>query len=467
MTFGLEQHIIDNIVAVFEANSRIDKAYVFGSRAKGNFRPDSDIDIAVKGLDLSFDDILKLSSAVAEKCLSIKIDLIDYESIKEPDLKDHIDRVGIEFYGRWKKSNLGDFINLKRGYDLPSQNRIAGTIPIFSSSGITDFHHLSMKNGPGVITGRYGTIGKVFYSENPYWPLNTTLYVQDFKGNDPKFVYYFLQSFDFEKYSDKSAVPGINRNEIHKESISFPPVSEQIEIATLLSCLDNKIDLLKRQNNTLEQLSETLFRQWFVEEAENNWAIEKLGEVFDIGIGRTPPRKEQHWFTTNATDIKWASIKDMGSSGVYIEAVSEYLTPQAVEVFSIPIIPKNTVMLSFKMTIGRLAISTEKMVSNEAIAHFKQKDDSSLFPEFLYLFLKTYSWVELGSTSSIVESINSQMIKEIEMVIPNKQKLNDFKYLIKPYFNRIRANQTQISALTQTRNMLLPKLMSGEVRVKF
>ena len=118
----------------------------------------------------------------------------------------------------WKEYNLGDVINLKRGYDLPNQNRTPGEIPIFSSSGITDYHIIAMRDGPGVITGRYGTIGKVFYSENPYWPLNTTLYVQDFKGNNPKFIFYFLQGLDYEKYSDKSAVPGINRNEIHKET---------------------------------------------------------------------------------------------------------------------------------------------------------------------------------------------------------------------------------------------------------
>jgi type I restriction enzyme S subunit len=156
----------------------------------------------------------------------------------------------------------------------------------------------------------------------------------------------------------------------------------------------------------------------------------------------------------------------MGTSGIYIDTVSEYLTQRAVEQFSVPIIPENTVMLSFKMTIGRLAISTENMVSNEAIAHFKPKEGFSLFPEFLYLFLKTYNWIELGSTSSIVESINSQMIKEIEIIIPDKQKLFDFKELVKPTFDKIKTNQIQIRTLTHTRDTLLPKMMSGEVRVK-
>ena len=202
-----------------------------------------------------------------------------------------------------------------------------------------------------------------------------------------------------------------------------------------------------------------------MEEADESWESKPLGKVFDIGIGRTPPRKEQHWFTQNPNDMKWVSIKDMGTSGIYLSTVSEYLTQEAIENFSVPIIPENTVMLSFKMTIGRIAISTEMMLSNEAIAHFKQKENSILFPEFLYLFLKNYSWEQLGSTSSIVESINSQMIKEIEIDIPNEKIITEFKEIIIPYFEKIKSNQTQIRTLTQLRDTLLPKLMSGEVRV--
>ncbi len=366
----------------------------------------------------------------------------------------------------WKEYKLGEIINLKRGYDLPNAVRKAGTVPVISSSGVSDYHNKPMQKPPGVITGRYGTIGQVFFAKDDYWPLNTTLYVQDFKGNDPLFIFYLLKVFDFTKYSDKSAVPGINRNDVHSEKVSIPNTEEQIKIATILSSLDDKIDLLHRQNKTLEQLAETLFRQWFVEEAEESWAVGTLGDIFDIGIGRTPPRQEHLWFSTNPKDIKWVSIRDMGISGIYIDQVSEYLTQEAVERFSIPIIPENTVLLSFKMTIGRIAISTEEMLSNEAIAHFKQKKNSRLFPEFLYLFLKRFRWELLGSTSSIVEAINSKMIKEIELTFPDEITLCNFKELITPYFVKIKSNQNQMSTLTMLRDTLLPKLMSGEVRVK-
>jgi type I restriction enzyme S subunit len=291
----------------------------------------------------------------------------------------------------------------------------------------------------------------------------------DNRCTNSDYLLYYLQSIN--DFLLRISEIGGTRNALTKVmienlDITIPSLPEQNAIASILSSLDDKIDLLHRQNKTLEQLAETLFRQWFVEEAEESWEVGKLGSLFNIGIGRTPPRKEQFWFSTNPNDIKWISIKDMDINGIYIDTVAEYLTSEAVDKFNVPIIPKDTVILSFKMTIGRLAITTENMLSNEAIAHFKLIEKSLLFSEYLYLFLKTYKFELLGSTSSIVESINSQMIKEMEIPIPDSGKLDEFKELIDPLFNKIRTNQIQIRTLTQLRDTLLPKLMSGEVRVK-
>jgi type I restriction enzyme S subunit len=289
------------------------------------------------------------------------------------------------------------------------------------------------------------------------------------KGFNQKFIWYHIFSNYFKEYIQAihtgTSIPHISLSQISEFEILVPGLKEQQAIASVLSSLDDKIDLLHRQNRTLEQLAETLFRQWFVEEAEESWEAGTLGNLFIIKIGRTPPRKEQHWFSTNPNDVKWISIKDLGNSGIYIDTVSEYLTKEAIERFSIPVIPSNTVLLSFKLTVGRVAITTEEMVSNEAIAHFKIKDNSKFYAEFLYLFLKSLNFSLLGSTSSIAEAINSQMIKEIEIPIPNENKLKMFKKEIEPVFQKIKSNTQQIRTLTALRDTLLPKLMSGEVRV--
>ena len=134
MKFGLEQHTIDNLIAILEAYPKVDKALVFGSRAKGNYLQDSDIDIAIKGQDLNTDDIIAMSVAFEEKGITHKIDLINYHTIKEPDLKDHIDRVGIELYSRWQEVKLGDVLEIKYGKDHKQLNE--GNIPVYGSGGI-------------------------------------------------------------------------------------------------------------------------------------------------------------------------------------------------------------------------------------------------------------------------------------------------------------------------------------------
>lgn len=165
----------------------------------------------------------------------------------------------------WRDGELGDFIQLKRGYDLPKPKRTPGTVPLVSSSGISDKHGVAMVKGPGVVTGRYGTIGQVFYIEKDFWPLNTTLYVKDFKGNEPRFIHYFLKTLNFSAYSDKGAVPGVNRNHLHGALVTIPPPSQQNKISKLLGSLDAAIDVLGKQNTALESIAQTLFRSWFVD----------------------------------------------------------------------------------------------------------------------------------------------------------------------------------------------------------
>lgn len=285
-----------------------------------------------------------------------------------------------------------------------------------------------------------------------------------------KFLYYILCNPEFTEYtvltSKGAKMPRGDKDAIKNFELQLPPLPEQKAIASVLSSLDDKIDLLHQQNQTLEALAETLFRQWFVEEAKEDWEEVKLQTVVDIAIGRTPPRKESQWFSTNNQDVKWISIKDLGSEGAFVFNTSEYLTNEAVVKFNIPIIPKDTVLLSFKMTVGRVAITTEEMLSNEAIAHFKFNAKTPFTKEYLYLFLKNYKYETLGSTSSIVTSINSAMIKDMEITIPDENTLRNFNESAFLYFNKIKENSQQIQTLTQLRDTLLPKLMGGEVRVK-
>ncbi|WP_080988697.1 restriction endonuclease subunit S [Aeromonas caviae] len=139
----------------------------------------------------------------------------------------------------WGQCELGDVIAFQRGFDLPQRLRVDGDIPIVSSSGVSGRHNTAMVAPPGIVTGRYGTIGEIFYIDRPFWPLNTTLYVRHFNGMTPEYAYHFLRTIDFNSHSGKSGVPGVNRNDVHKEIISFPrSIQEQTAIANVLSDSD-------------------------------------------------------------------------------------------------------------------------------------------------------------------------------------------------------------------------------------
>jgi type I restriction enzyme, S subunit len=130
----------------------------------------------------------------------------------------------------WQTKKLGDVATLQRGFDLPTRDRVAGEFSLVSSSGISDTHHEYAVRGPGVVTGRSGSIGNVFFVEEDFWPLNTVLYVKDFQGNDPRFVFHLLKKFELQRFASGAGVPTLNRNFVHDELVHLPPLSEQHRI---------------------------------------------------------------------------------------------------------------------------------------------------------------------------------------------------------------------------------------------
>ena len=158
----------------------------------------------------------------------------------------------------WQVLPLGDLCTLKRGYDLAGAIRKPGNVPVISSAGFKSSHSEAKVKGPGVITGRYGTIGDVFFVEEDFWPLNTTLYVQDFKGHPVRFIFHALQGIDYGIYSDKAAVPGINRNDLHQEKIICPPAAVESEFDRLTDRFWKQHSANERESRTLAALRDTL-----------------------------------------------------------------------------------------------------------------------------------------------------------------------------------------------------------------
>lgn len=326
--------------------------------------------------------------------------------------------------------------------------------------------------GDVVITHR-GTLGQIVYipqtaQRDRYVISQSQFRVKCNKKVLPEyFVYYFHTPIGQHKLLSNASqvgVPALARpsSTFQKIEIEIPDLETQKKVVKLIGSLQTRIKTNAEINDNLEQQVMALYHQMFYESNSNRKNI-RADEYFDISIGKTPPRKEPQWFSKNPSDCVWVSISDMGSCGLYIEDSSEYLTHDAVEKFNVKIVPDNTVILSFKLTVGRVAITDGCMTTNEAIAHFKT--DKPKINEYLYCYLKNFNFQTMGSTSSIATAVNSKIIKGMPFVVPTAEELEKFHSIAAPLFTMIKSNQQESKYLGELRDVLLPKLMSGEIDV--
>lgn len=321
-----------------------------------------------------------------------------------------------------------------------------------------------------IVFSRVGSVDRCSYVDKFHagWMFSgRCLRIRPVKEIDALYLYYYFCTENIKKFIRNIAVgatmPSINTKLMGEIEISYPDIKTQKKIGEFLSVVDSKIEKNSAINKNLLEQVLTLYRNKFVDTANNERAICRADEYFDISIGKTPPRKEPQWFSTNPQDVTWVSISDMRTCGLYISSSSEQLTKQAVERHNVKVVPDNTVLLSFKLTVGRIAITNGKMTTNEAIAHFKT--DKKEINEYLYCYLKCFNYQTMGSTSSIATAVNSKIIKGMPFVVPTNDELEEFHGFAAPMFAKIKANQIETDNLTALRDTLLPKLMSGELDV--
>lgn len=376
--------------------------------------------------------------------------------------------------------SLGDLVKIKYGKNQKKvQDDDNGKYPIYGTGGLMGYSIEYLYDKPSVLIGRKGSIEKVRYIDEPFWTVDTLFYTEvNEEMVIPRFLYYIMSQINLGRYNEGTSIPSLRTETLNRLDLPIPDLDYQNRVLSILSSIDKKIEINEKINKNLLSIADAIYKKEFqnfdtYSEDEliasdfglipKNWHYKTLDEISDVGIGKTPPRKETWWFSEQE-GVKWVSIKDLGNSGTYIFETSEYLTNEAIEKFNVKLIPINTVILSFKLTVGRIGITTEEMVTNEAIAHFKLSENSVITKEYLYLYLKNFNYEELGSTSSIAKAINSKIVKKIPILIPNN-KINEFKDLFENLFNKIKSNQLEINKLTKLRDTLLPKLMSGEIDV--
>ena len=343
--------------------------------------------------------------------------------------------------------------------------------------------------GDIIVTHR-GTLGQIVYIPNNSLFERYVISQSQFRFNlkpelaRAEFIVYYFHTREGQhkilSNASQVGVPALARatTTFRQLEVKVPPLPVQDKIVGILSALDSKIENNNKINANLEAQAEALFKSWFVDftpfkdqpfvDSElgpipQGWKVGKADDFYKINIGKTPPRKEKEWFSKNESDNKWISISDMGNCGLFISNSAEKLTNAAIKKFNISLVPINTILLSFKLTIGRVAISDCDLTTNEAIARFILPDECYL--EFSFLMLKLYNYSTLGSTSSIATAVNSKIIKSMKMVMPSLKVLEDFHTITNPLFEKIRFTQKENQRLAALRDTLLPKLMSGEIKL--
>lgn len=360
----------------------------------------------------------------------------------------------------WKTTKLGNVITLKRGYDLPQQKRKPGLIPIFSSSGVSGSHNTAMVKAPGVITGRYGTIGQVFYADTDFWPLNTTLYVEDFHGNDPQFIYYFLKTLAWEKFTSASAVPGINRNTVHKEIVRIPDVETQKAIAKYLLMIDEKIKNNEKINDNLFEMVNAYYTSLFKDIECEMTTIGNYAER--IYSGGTPT-------TSNAT--YWDGAFGWFSSGEtrnrFVISTEKTITQAGIDNSSTKLAAKHDIVMASAgqgFTRGQISMLLLDTYVNQSVIVIHA--DRRVLPYLFWNLANRYEELRaISDSSSIRGSLTTKMIASFEIPLANEdslQRFADFSWSVIP---QIESNLLENECLAALRNTLLPKLMSGEIDV--
>ena len=369
----------------------------------------------------------------------------------------------------WEVKALGEVCTLQRGFDLPTTQRTAGIYPLVTSSGPTDTHSEYKVEGPGVVTGRSGSIGNVYFVKDHFWPLNTALYVKDFHGNDPKFVWYLLQYFDLSRFSTGAGVPTLNRNDVHGEAVNAPnSTAEQKRIVEVLDAAFEGLSRARAHTETNLQNARELFESYRDElfgNPNNGWAEAPLSEyIANITYGFTNPMPDAETgpLKITAKNVNNGKIDYDGARSTTQVAFDTLLTEKSR--------PKiGDVLLTKDGTLGRTAVvDVEGLCVNQSVAVITPKP--GILPIFLHELLscrinQTAMIADAGGTT--IKHLYITRVPNIPVFVPDVEAqsrtletLALFQSEARSLISHYRAKLADLDALRQA---LLQKAFAGEL----
>ncbi len=394
-------------------------------------------------------------------------------------------------YSQFQKRKLGEILNFRRGHDLCKKDMIYGIYPVVGSNGVIGFHNKFTTDIPCLTIGRSGNIGTPHFLKQKCWAHNTTLYVDDFKGSYPEYVYYLLKTLDLAHYGGGSAVPTLNRNHIHPVDVIFTTnIKDQIKIAHILSIIDKKIEMNNIINENLQSISQLLFKHWFVDfEFENEeglpykssggqmvdselglipngWEVKKIESFAKINGGKRLPKEKN--LITYKTNHPYIRITDVDNARIKLDKLM-FLDDETFDSIRNYIIRKDNIFVSIVGTIGLVGtINSMLDYANltENMAKITLDNESVIKKYYLLAFLSTKDAqhnLKSRNAGSTQPKLPLGRIRDFPIVVPHVDLMCMFNDLCEKNYEKIDEVEIENLSLTNLRDTLLPKLINGEI----
>ena len=503
-------------------------AWAYGSRVKWTSRPSSDLDMVVFTLPEQKSQVFALQEALERSDLPFRVDLFVWDEVpeefKESIKKQHVvltAPVSGNIPDGWVSKKIGEIMPFTYGKSLAGRDRASsGAVPVYGSNGVVGLHDKAITHGPTVIIGRKGTAGAVHFSPGPCWPIDTTFYIEGKDRELVRFQYYALQSLGLEGMNTDSAVPGLNRTAAHTRQIIVPvSARERQSIAGVLGALDDKIELNRRTNGTLEAMARALFKSWFVdfdpvhakaalrskvnhspqggsdwsaggwtvaqarayldqmspevmalfpdrlddEGKPVGWETSEVGKEVATFGGGTPSTAEPAYWSEGRHH--WVTPKDLSKlPSPVLLGTERRITDAGVDRISSGILPVGTLLLSSRAPVGYLAIAEIPTAINQGfIGMVCEKRLSNLF--MLGWCQENLDVLKGMATGSTFAELNKRAFRPLPIIVPAEPVLKAYEEAVRPLYSQVVANMKEANSLAKTRDLLLPELISGRVRV--
>ena len=475
------------------------KVWVFGSRANWTTKDSSDLDLAVEGaVRLDHKSMIGLEVAFEESDLPYTVDVVDLKAVSSGFRQIVEDqRLSLPLHDQagkaeWETTSWGDIATLEYGKSLRGYESSEGPYRVYGTNGPIGWCNEPLCFHPSVIIGRKGAYRGVHYSATPFFVIDTAFYLKPKVEIDTRWAYYELLTHDINGMDSGSAIPSTSREDFYGLPVKVPPLSEQRAIAHVLGTLDDKIELNRRMNRTLEEMARAIFQDWFVDfgptrakmegldpylppelwdlfpdelvdselgEIPEGWQVEDLGQVVEVFGGATPSTKmPEYW--EGGTHC-WATPKDLSNitSPVLLDTERK-ITDAGLNKISSGLLPSGTLLLSSRAPIGYLAISEVPVAINQGFIAMPPRDAPSNWYMMLWCKASHEEIISHANGSTFLE-ISKANFRKIPMVLPDSELLSEFDKFVGSLYGRVSVNQRESQTMATKRDGLLPILLSG------